>query len=523
MTESLRAFGSLLTASTDDRTLTYRLLPFGEAGRTNRGKIVASKGVLTLLSPEEMQANLEHDATRPVAKFVSLDEADDGINATLRVLSTTAGNDLLVEASEGVRTGISVEIEEPVIKAGALVGGTLTGAGFVTRPAFPSAQLVAADAGELPADGVDAVREALQNALDVLGEAVVPTEPQTPEATPAEDEAAQAADKENNVTTPVTAAAPVGAPAKKTAPKTLLEAAQVAADAFRKGGEGALFAALTNIVHDDGDNDGDGLGEITAAPEWLGEVFRKAPYQRRYIPLAAQGTVTNWRMQGFKYTGTPVVQPYAGNKAEIPTSGITAAPYALIPERWAVGADIDRRFIDFGDQAVLQAWFEFAVNSYLKVTDVDFRDFLITEATEVTPGTVPTGVSPVAAAIVDGALDIISNDLNPTFAIVGSDLYRDYALTPKDQRTEFLSESAGLTEGAVAGFRVLPSSAAAYQSKVLVADGSAVRFRELAGSPIRVEAEHVSHGGKDIGLFGYSANEVLEDDGLVVVDLTPAG
>src|SRR5690606_33044775 len=104
------------------------------------GRVTASAGSLTLPeSPSDLVANMEHDRTRPVARGVALDETDDGLTATLRVARTTAGDDLLVEAREGLRTGISVEIDDPVIKGGALVGGTLTGAGFVTEPAFPSA------------------------------------------------------------------------------------------------------------------------------------------------------------------------------------------------------------------------------------------------------------------------------------------------------------------------------------------------------------------------------------------------
>ncbi len=147
----MRVAGTLLSASTEDRTLTYRLLPFGEPGRTSLGKVTVSAGVVQLPADvTSMSANLEHDRTRPVAKFVSVTETDEGLDAVVRVLATSAGNDLLVEAAEGVRTGISVEIDAPVIKAGNLQAGVLDGAGFVTNPAFPSAQLVAADTAPEP-------------------------------------------------------------------------------------------------------------------------------------------------------------------------------------------------------------------------------------------------------------------------------------------------------------------------------------------------------------------------------------
>ena len=45
---NIQSYGELLTASEDDLTLTYRLLPYGEEGHTNLGSITASKGVLQL-------------------------------------------------------------------------------------------------------------------------------------------------------------------------------------------------------------------------------------------------------------------------------------------------------------------------------------------------------------------------------------------------------------------------------------------------------------------------------------------
>src|SRR6478609_4848306 len=77
---TIKLAGDLLTASLDTRTLTYRLLPFGEPGRTNVGTITASKGSVTL--PDnlaDLVGNIEHEGTRPVSRAVSLDETDDGL------------------------------------------------------------------------------------------------------------------------------------------------------------------------------------------------------------------------------------------------------------------------------------------------------------------------------------------------------------------------------------------------------------------------------------------------------------
>ena len=46
----------------------------------------------------------------------------------------------------------------------------------------------------------------------------------------------------------------------------------------------------------------------------------------------------------------------------------------------------------------------------------------------------------------------------------------------------------------------------------------AVTFHELPGSPLRVEAEHLSHGGHDRAMFGYTALTVDNPAGLVKVE-----
>lgn len=146
---TIKIAGRVMTASREDRTITGLLLPYGEEGRTNVGKITASAGSLTIPDPvSDVKLDIEHDLTRPVGRASEIVDTDAGLVATWSIARTRAGDDVLEEAAEGLRTGLSVEVEDPVIRGGALLGGVLTGAGVVVNPAFPSAQLVAADAGE---------------------------------------------------------------------------------------------------------------------------------------------------------------------------------------------------------------------------------------------------------------------------------------------------------------------------------------------------------------------------------------
>ncbi|MHD0111144.1 hypothetical protein ACQX3I_12060, partial [Corynebacterium diphtheriae] len=49
----------------------------------------------------------------------------------------------------------------------------------------------------------------------------------------------------------------------------------------------------------------------------------------------------------------------------------------------------------------------------------------------------------------------------------------------------------------------------------IVGAKQAATFFELAGSPLRVEAEHIAKGGKDAALFGYTATLINRKEALV--------
>lgn len=144
----------LLEASERDRTLRYLLLPWGEQGRTSIGAVIASPGSVELPDdPSSVKLNLEHDRRRPVGRATALWEEVSGILATFVVARTSTGDDVLEEAAAGLRTAVSVEVDEPVVRRGRLLSGLLTAAAAVVEPAFPSARLVASDCGVVEATG----------------------------------------------------------------------------------------------------------------------------------------------------------------------------------------------------------------------------------------------------------------------------------------------------------------------------------------------------------------------------------
>ena len=145
---------TITAADSESRTITGRIVAFEEAANASTGKVVFAKGSI---EPKDVLLNLEHDRTRRIGKPLSISLSDDqmSINATFKVANTTAGNDALIEASEGLRDGFSIElaVDDYVNqKDGTMrvIAGELTGVALVSEPAVRSARVaeVAATEGE---------------------------------------------------------------------------------------------------------------------------------------------------------------------------------------------------------------------------------------------------------------------------------------------------------------------------------------------------------------------------------------
>lgn len=523
--------GTLLTASTDDRTLTYRLLPFGEPGRTNMGLVTVHAGAVTL--PEDVSRvtlNMEHDFTRPAGRATSIQEQDTGLVATFRVAATTAGNDLLLEAAEGLRTGISVELENSVIRDGVLRSGRLVAAAACVRPAYPSALLVAADAGELPAEAVTAVRAAAQAVVDILDEQTVPAEGET-EAT--EPDAGTDEEEDPTVTT-TTASAPAdltatrsnrgrvaGRPVIKNGRDLarLLAAYGTTKDravfdllcAPENAAAGDLWAALTDITYDGVG----GLATTLTQPQWLGNVWNDRVFERKVIPLIGSGSLTSLELEGWKWGTKPVVAPWAGNKAAVPSGPVTVVPNPGTATRYAGAHDIAREYRDFSNEAFWSAYLAAMTNSYAEVTDIATGDALIAGATPVTAGAADAEVPLGLVYVVDGALSML-DIASPSWALLAPDLWRSLLLTPYEHTLQYLSSSLGLEKGEAGNFVIQPYSGLD-DGTVLVGDRAAATSYELPGSPIRIEAENLAQGGVDEGFFGYHGVVINEPLALALV------
>jgi HK97 family phage major capsid protein len=143
---------AITAADSNSRTITGRIVTFEETGNASIGKVQFAKGSIDAVP---VLLNLEHDRTRRIGKTLSIEANDQGIDATFKIANTTAGTDALVEASEGLRDGFSVEVyfdEYETLKDGTvrIIKGEMTGVALTSEPAIRSARVaeVAATEGD---------------------------------------------------------------------------------------------------------------------------------------------------------------------------------------------------------------------------------------------------------------------------------------------------------------------------------------------------------------------------------------
>jgi hypothetical protein len=546
MSKDVQIEAGSLYANAEQRVVSGLLLPYGEIGQTNLGRFSVEPGSVNIpTDPAVVTLNVDHNREEPVGRATELTETAAGIVGTFQIAKTEEGDQLLAEIADGTRAKLSAEVKNVVIRARKAVSGSLFGAAVVAQGAFPSAALLAEFAEDTdPEEEEETVEDATLEAqvldvvpdpegnveeivVDDLPEQVIvdvvnpadgtvePTVfvPETPSNTQGDNPMGAA-------TAPETLQAHKAAPVSQglnVVVNQLSEAAKsgsrsLFAEVAKRDDAQAvtsLFAALEDIKYD-------GVGSVginTQQPQWLGELWTGRTYERKYIPLIGSGALTSLTMEAWKWNAKPSVAAWTGNKTAVPSNEPSTTPVTISGQRYAGAHDWAREFRDFGRTDVIESALRAMTESYAKVTDLATIDALVTGATDVVSGTYTTQVA--WNRIMDGVEAIIDTAV-PTFAIVAADMYRELVMTQSNDSLAYLNASLGLEAGTLAGFSIIPSTELE-DGNVLVGSREAAVSYELGGSPIRVEAEAISVGGFDIGLFGYHAVNVVNAGALALV------
>lgn len=513
------------------RTITGRILPYGEAGKTNVGPITFEHGSLHIPNDLSVVKLLRDHSTHgggPVGVLASWHADPTGVYATFTIPPTAAGDEALVEA-QSIRNRFSVEVE-PIERNGPVITkAVLKAVALVPYPAFTKAEVSEVTAETTRTDLIlaeDHTAETIILAADPLagttpaGEsapapahsAAEPAPTPAPTAAPAQAPATPAPTAPAVVPSPLAGLVPSAAPVLE-----FEEVVRQIIEARKAGGDMSLITAelvdITNAGHPD-----------ISAPDWLGQLWSGVTYQRRVIPLLTNKPLRNRVAKGWRWTKKPGVAKWAGNKTDIPTFPTATEPEEMKAQPWAGGNDIDRSFLDFNDTEFIAEYWRAMAESYAMETDIDFAAWLTANATAHTgrgPYTDPV------RAISSAAVAIGENDTNgigspATFALVNP-LDLELLLDVSQLEAPHYGNIAPLGDPSK-----WTTSSTVAQGTAIVGAKSAASFYELPGSPLRAQAAHIAKGGFDAALFGYTAAILNKPEGLKKVTWTtptpaPAG
>ena len=346
---------AITAADSVKRTITGKIVTWNEEGNTSVGRTVFASESIDV---KPVKLLLEHDRTRPIGKMISHSATKDGIEATFKIANTMAGEDALVEATEGLRDGFSVGamINEWTNDKGVMriTSASLEEVSLVTDPAIDSARVseVAASENETPKE--DSAPATAEVDKTTEGEQVS----DTTAPAPAVEEAVEAAKVE--------AAAP--RPAFFTAPRLEFTKAKYLENSVRAKVLNDDAARQYVMAADDTTTNNAGLIPTRQLTEIINPLSNA---DRPAVDSVSRGVLPDAGMtfEIPKITAVPTVGEEA-EEATIDETGMTNEFLSVTVKKYAGGQEFSVELLDrsspaFFDELVRQM--EFA---YAKATDV---------------------------------------------------------------------------------------------------------------------------------------------------------
>ncbi|PPH46998.1 hypothetical protein C5D09_06360 [Rathayibacter sp. AY1C9] len=506
ITLQLLALMRSVKLSTAERTVAGPIVAYDELIPSHG--IIIHAGALTTRQPlDRVKLLRDHDMADPLGYMTAVD--DSITEATFHLPEGENGDRALTEAGNGLRDGFSIgfTFSEYAFDDDLTLhvyAGEIYETSLVAIPAVASA-------------GVSAVSASLDNArkdyLHLMNEAQLRAALSAGTITQATFDAALAALPADQ-RTPAEPAAPAvpaelaAGPSETPLPGTRLEtrdrgfslreaATRVATAAKR--GIGAVQMALEEITYTEAKAD-DAAVAFVNRPDWVGEVWQADTSGRPVIDsLGGAKELTSDKIEGWKWTETPVPEKYAGDLAEVPGNGFKTEKVSFEPERWAWAARLDRKLVDLGTPDLVGALFGKLAVNYDRVSDFDVASQLVNAATlKANSPTLLAALSTTAREFraIGASLDCIR---------LADDVFDQFATLKINDLPAWLALKLGvnLTDGTatVAEVGLIEADSKLAAGQFLAYDKRAAEVKEKRIP--NLEAIVIPNGGLDLGFFSY--------------------
>jgi HK97 family phage prohead protease len=495
---------SSIECNEDRREISGKIVPMGtgEIGNTNMGGVVFEAGSIEINDPSKIKLLSQHDMKKPVGRMLSATVRPDGIYATFKLSRSTGGNDALIQAQEGLVSGLSVGAEVIASKPsrdGHIVvsSARLKEVSLVTEPAFKSAQV-----------------------LEIAAEETIPAEPTQPESEPQVEESTTA------VEAPAVEAAAVEA-ARPTVVANLQVKERIAPltssqylDASIKAAMGDDSARRTVLAADDSTSTNTGLTLPSHLNTFLTDTFSGRPA----FDAVTRGSLAG--IDGMSFT-IPRLYTNASSANVAPTvaavnegaatseTGMTSAYDTISIQKYSGLNEVSFELIDRSSPAFMELLMAELRKAYEKATDTALLTAFATSGT----------VAATTAATAAGLQSFIATESAAAYKGTGGD-YASQLVASTDQWAAIMgyaddnkrplyaasqpqnaagAVSQGSTVGNVLGANLIvdhniTTSGVIDDSAFLVAPGSVYTW-ESPATNLRVNL--LGTGQIQISLYGY--------------------
>ena len=489
-------------ADTVKRTISGTIVTWNEQGNTSVGPTVFAADSIEM---KPVKLLLEHDRTRPIGKLMSHEVTSNGIIATFKIANTMAGEDALVEATEGLRDGFSVgaQINEWTNVKGVMqiTSATLDEVSLVTDPAIDSARV-----SEIAASENEAPKE---DSAPATADADKPTEgdhvSDTTAPAPAVEEAVEAAKVET---------VSASRPAFYTTPRLEFTKAKYLENSVRaKLGDDAARQYV--MAADDTTSNNSGLIPTRQTTDIINPLSNA---DRPAVDSVSSGVLPDAGMSFEipKLTAVPTVGEEA-EAAAIDETGMTNEFLSVSVKKYAGGQTFSVELLDRSSPAFFDELVRQMEYAYAKATDVAVIAGLVAGGTDGGNRTLDAAgfldfVSDASVSVYKGTLGTATNILvSPeqwgnimNLADAGRPIYQNL-IGPSNQGGNL---SGGAVRGNVLGLnlrvaRNLATAAPTGDNSIIIINPDSYTWYE--SSRFRLQTNVALNGQIEVAYYGYGA------------------
>jgi uncharacterized protein len=518
MTSTYVTFSADITAADPDRrTIVGTVVPYGAIGNTSMGPVSFAAGSIRY---QDVKLVLEHDLKRPIGKATGFVDGPERLVGSFRISQTSAGTDALVEASDGLRDGLSVGaniLEYDIDENGTMIvsAANLVEVSLVHTPAFSDAvvsQVAASQPDPEPAAPDTSEEDATMTneTTEVAAAEVVASEPKVEAARPSIPYiTAQPRDLKG-----LTAGGMLRAQLRS----------QLMGDEDAKDLVRAAYESQTTTT------DG-GVIPVPLMREIIGVVDQQRPFinsiDRQPLPDSGMSfripSITTKVTVGQQSSQLDDVNSTEGDIDDLTVNVLT----------FAGGNKVSRQLIDRSDPAYFDELLRQLASAYANETD----KYAHTTAATAASGSAGAAGAGIYGAVVKGIADSYGvmrfepNRLHVNPTGTASPTWLDLLSEVDDQGRPLFAAAApqnaagvvtqGSTNGTVAGLQVVVNPNAAANSQALVYPSAAATWYEGAGAPIQVSIDNPEKLAVEISVFGYVALAVKYPTAIRKLTVTP--